>query len=45
MEKQFKELSDFIGTHFIYTYANGWEYDGCTSTPRSPSAIRMSTSL
>ncbi|OTN75588.1 phenolic acid decarboxylase PadC [Enterococcus sp. 8G7_MSG3316] len=25
--KQFKELEDFIGTHFIYTYDNGWEYE------------------
>ena len=24
--KEFKELEDFIGTHFIYTYDNGWEY-------------------
>jgi len=23
----FKELDDFIGTHFIYTYDNGWEYE------------------
>lgn len=27
MNKKFKELSDFVGTHFIYTYANGWEYE------------------
>ncbi|MDU8923378.1 phenolic acid decarboxylase [Pasteurellaceae bacterium LIM206] len=27
MAKQFKELNDFIGTHFIYTYDNGWEYE------------------
>ncbi|WFR58840.1 phenolic acid decarboxylase [Anaerocolumna sp. AGMB13025] len=26
-EKIFKDLSDFIGTHFIYTYDNGWEYE------------------
>ncbi len=26
--KEFKELEDFIGTHFIYTYDNGWEYNG-----------------
>lgn len=26
-EKVFKELEDFIGTHFIYTYDNGWEYE------------------
>lgn len=25
--KGFKELEDFIGTHFIYTYDNGWEYE------------------
>lgn len=25
--KEFKELGDFIGTHFIYTYDNGWEYE------------------
>jgi phenolic acid decarboxylase len=25
--KKFKELEDFIGTHFIYTYDNGWEYE------------------
>ena len=24
---EFKELDDFLGTHFIYTYDNGWEYD------------------
>ena len=24
---QFKDLSDFLGTHFIYTYDNGWEYE------------------
>ena len=24
---EFKELSDFLGTHFIYTYDNGWEYE------------------
>ena len=23
---KFKELDDFLGTHFIYTYDNGWEY-------------------
>ena len=27
--KEFKELEDFIGTHFIYTYDNGWEYEWC----------------
>lgn len=27
MERVFKDLSDFVGTHFIYTYANGWEYE------------------
>ena len=25
--KDFKEREDFIGTHFIYTYDNGWEYE------------------
>lgn len=25
--KQFKTLDDFLGTHFIYTYDNGWEYE------------------
>lgn len=25
--KNFKDLEDFIGTHFIYTYDNGWEYE------------------
>ena len=24
---KFKDLSDFLGTHFIYTYDNGWEYE------------------
>lgn len=24
---EFKELDDFLGTHFIYTYDNGWEYE------------------
>ena len=24
---QFKDLEDFLGTHFIYTYDNGWEYE------------------
>lgn len=24
---KFKELEDFLGTHFIYTYDNGWEYE------------------
>ena len=23
----FKTLDDFVGTHFIYTYDNGWEYE------------------
>ena len=23
----FKTLDDFLGTHFIYTYDNGWEYE------------------
>lgn len=26
-EKIFKNLDDFLGTHFIYTYDNGWEYE------------------
>lgn len=25
--KQFKELEDFLGTYFIYTYDNGWKYE------------------
>lgn len=25
--KKFTNLDDFIGTHFIYTYDNGWEYE------------------
>ena len=24
---EIKELKDFIGKHFIYTYDNGWEYE------------------
>ncbi len=27
LTKHFKTLADFIGTHFIYTYDNGWEYE------------------
>lgn len=27
MELKFKDLDDFLGTHFIYTYDNGWEYE------------------
>lgn len=27
MNKKFKALDDFVGTHFIYTYDNGWEYE------------------
>lgn len=28
MEKRiFKDLNDFVGSHFIYTYDNGWEYE------------------
>lgn len=27
MTKEFKTLDDFLGTHFIYTYDNGWEYE------------------
>ncbi len=26
-KKIFKYLDDFLGTHFIYTYDNGWEYE------------------
>lgn len=26
MNKEFHTLEDFVGTHFIYTYDNGWEY-------------------
>lgn len=26
-KKVFKELEDFLGIHFIYTYNNGWEYE------------------
>eukprot|EP01053_Blabericola_migrator_P007885 Blabericola_migrator_1__7884@NODE_4031_length_1369_cov_242_740399_g2484_i0_p1_GENE_NODE_4031_length_1369_cov_242_740399_g2484_i0NODE_4031_length_1369_cov_242_740399_g2484_i0_p1_ORF_typecomplete_len181_score22_05PA_decarbox/PF05870_11/1e47MoaF/PF10703_9/1_2e06MoaF_C/PF17409_2/4_3e05_NODE_4031_length_1369_cov_242_740399_g2484_i07431285 len=26
-QKTFETLEDFVGTHFIYTYANGWEYE------------------
>ncbi len=26
-EKKFRTLDDFLGTHFIYTYDNGWEYE------------------
>ena len=26
-EKTFKTLDDFLETHFIYTYDNGWEYE------------------
>lgn len=35
MDKQFKTLADFLGTHFIYTYDNGWEYEwyAKTTTP------------
>lgn len=28
MDKQFKTLDDFLGTHFIYTYDNGWNTNG-----------------
>ena len=24
---KFKDLSDFLVTHFIYTYDNGWKYE------------------
>lgn len=27
MTKKFANLDDFLGTHFIYTYDNGWEYE------------------
>lgn len=27
MNKEFHTLEDFVGTHFIYTYDNGWEYE------------------
>ena len=27
MNNTFTNLNDFIGTHFIYTYDNGWEYE------------------
>ncbi|MGX5377012.1 phenolic acid decarboxylase [Ligilactobacillus sp. LYQ135] len=27
MDKQFKTLNDFLGTHFIYSYDNGWKYE------------------
>lgn len=27
MTKTFKTLDDFLGTHFIYTYDNGQEYE------------------
>lgn len=26
-KKRFKDLNDFLGSHYIYTYANGWEYE------------------
>ncbi len=26
-KKVFTNLEDFLGTHFIYTYDNGWEYE------------------
>ncbi|MEV3550953.1 phenolic acid decarboxylase [Paenibacillus larvae] len=22
-----KDLNEFLGSHFIYTYRNGWEYE------------------
>lgn len=25
--QEFKTFADFVGTHFIYTYDNGWEYE------------------
>ena len=27
MNKEFHTLENFVGTHFIYTYDNGWEYE------------------
>lgn len=27
MNKKFATLDDFLGTYFIYTYDNGWEYE------------------
>lgn len=27
LTRKFKTLDDFLGTHFIYTYDNGWEYE------------------
>ncbi|GAA2964874.1 hypothetical protein FC48_GL000672 [Ligilactobacillus murinus DSM 20452 = NBRC 14221] len=27
LTRTFKTLDDFLGTHFIYTYDNGWEYE------------------
>lgn len=27
-EKDFSnDLSEFVGTHFVYTYDNGWKYE------------------
>ncbi|MDN8848505.1 phenolic acid decarboxylase, partial [Staphylococcus aureus] len=27
MTNNFETLEDFLGTHLIYTYDNGWEYE------------------
>lgn len=27
LTRKFKTLDDFLGTHFIYTYDNGWGYE------------------
>ncbi|MDM5146450.1 Phenolic acid decarboxylase PadC [Lactococcus lactis] len=27
INEKFTNLDDFVGTHFIYTYDNGWEYE------------------
>lgn len=32
MNKEFKTLADFLGTHFIYTYDNGWDTNGTLKT-------------
>lgn len=33
--KKFKDLEDFIGTHFIYTYDNGWQYERYANNDRT----------
>ncbi len=30
--KTFKSLEDFVGTHFIYTYDNGWDMNFTSKT-------------